>query len=257
MLIEIFIFVIGLVVGSFLNVCIQRLPREESIVKPGSRCPECKHGIAWHDNVPLLSFLLLGGRCRHCHTRISFRYPLIELISGGIWLWSWQADGNPALFLIRTVFVSILLVTTVTDLETGLIPDEFNLFGTAVGLAGSVIYPALHETSLVQAALLRSVIGLLVGGGLIYITGMIGDWIFQRESMGGGDIKFLAMAGTFLGWEKVLLTFMTAPFLALPFALYLRWFKKEDVIPYGPFLSMAAGVHFLYGNWFWKNFLTL
>jgi leader peptidase (prepilin peptidase)/N-methyltransferase len=100
-------------------------------------------------------------------------------------------------------------------------------------------------------------IGLLTGGGIIYITGLAGNWIFQRESMGGGDVKLLALIGAFLGWEKVLLTFFTAPMIALPFALYRRWVKKEEVIPYGPFLSLAAAVQFFYGSWFWKYFLKI
>lgn len=257
MLLEIFLFLIGLVVGSFLNVCIHRLPRGESIVRPRSYCPKCGKPIAWFDNIPLLSFFILRGHCRHCLVRISFRYPAVELLSGLIWLGSWKASGGVPIFWIGTLFLSLLLVVTAADFETGLIPDTVSFFGMAAGLAASFFCPNLHGTLSGLVALERSAIGLAIGGGLIYVIGLAGDWIFQRESMGGGDVKLLAMAGSFLGWEKVLLTFFTAPLVALPFALYQRWVKKEEVIPYGPFLSLAAAVQFFYGGIFWKLFLGI
>lgn len=264
-MIEILVIVLGLVVGSFLNVVIQRLPQDESLVKPGSRCPKCESRIAWHDNIPVLSFLLLGGRCRRCRERIPFRYPLVELGSAVIWYGSWRAFGTSPTFLISVVYVSLLFVATVTDLETGLIPDEITLGGAIVGLGTSLFWPALHQTPLNFVGLGQSVLGLLVGGGLIYATGLAGNWIFQRElakrgleqSMGGGDVKLLAMAGSFLGWEKVLLGFFIAPILGFPFALYQRLAKKEAVIPYGPFLAVACLIQFFWGNKIWEWFLGI
>ena len=259
------VFLMGLVVGSFLNVLIHRLPKDESILRPHrSYCPRCGHDIAWYDNIPVLSFILLGGKCRHCRERISWRYLFVELASGGLWLGSWIGSGGSSVFWVSVVFTSLLLVGLVTDFETGLIPDEITLGGSLVGLGASFFLPELHQTSLSTAAVGKSLLGLLVGGGIIYLTGLAGNWIFQRElmkrgleqSMGGGDVKLLAMVGAFLGWEKVLLVFFTAPFLGLPFALYQRFAKKEAVIPYGPFLSIAAGVYFFYGQSVWNYFIA-
>lgn len=255
--VEIFVFLFGLAAGSFLNVCIHRLPRRESIVSPGSRCPNCSQAIRWFDNIPLLGFLVLGGRCRSCRGRISFRYPAVELASGILWILSWRGMQELPLFGVQVIFFSLLLVVSVTDLETGLIPDEANLLGMGAGLVSSFLIPGLQGTSDPFGALIQSAVGLLVGGALIYGTGVIGNWIFQRESMGGGDVKLMALIGSFLGWQKVLLVFFTAPLFALPFALYTRWVKKEKIIPYGPFLALAAGVLFFYGNTVWRYFLTI
>ena len=262
---ETFLFVIGLAVGSFLNVLIHRLPKDESIIRPGSYCPGCGKRIAWYDNIPVLSFVLLGAKCRACKQPIAWRYPLVELTSGILWYGAWQWSGEPILFLTSVVFISILLVVSVTDLETGLIPDEMTLGGALIGLGASFFYPQIHQTPFALAGLLRGGIGLLVGGGLIYLTGLAGNWIFQRElmkrgldqSMGGGDVKLLAMMGCFLGWEKALLTFFTAPFFALPFAIYQKVAKKEAIIPYGPFLAIAAALHFFMGDLIWRYFLKL
>ncbi len=246
--VSVWVFAMGLIIGSWLNVCIHRMPRDESIVSPGSHCPNCRHPIQWFDNVPLLSFILLGGKCRRCRARISVRYFLVELVSGLLWLMSWKANGLSFAFAIQVVFFSILLVVTMTDFETGLIPDETNFLGLALGLAFSFFYPPLHESLTPAASLGQSALGALIGGGIIYGTGLFGSLVFKKESMGGGDVKLMAMAGSFLGWQKIVFTFFTAPFFALPFALYLKWVKKEETVPYGPFLALAAMLQFFYGD---------
>ena len=265
MVIDIFILVLGLAVGSFLNVAIHRLPHDQSVITPSSRCPKCEGPIAWYDNIPVLSFLILARRCRHCREKISIRYPAVELVSALIWYESWRTSGGSVAFLIPVLFISLLLVATVTDLETGLIPDEVTLGGIIAGLLASYFWPALHETTLGYVAIGRSALGFFTGGALIYVTGLAGNWIFQRElaklgmnqSMGGGDVKLLAMAGSFLGWEKVLLGFFTAPLLGLPFALYTRLAKNNRIIPYGPFLSIACLIQFLFGNVLWQWFMRI
>lgn len=246
------VFLLGLVVGSFLNVCIHRLPRGESIVQPRSYCPKCGKPVAWFDNIPLVSFVILRGHCRHCPGSISLRYPAVELASALVWIGSWRGTEGIMEFGISVVFLSLLLVAAATDFETGLIPDEITFVGVGAGLAASYFYPALHGEPAGLSALMKSALGAAAGGALIFVTGLAGDWIFQRESMGGGDVKLLAMAGSFLGWEQTVLTFFTAPILALPFALYQRWVKKEEIIPYGPFLSLAAAVQFCYGEALWR-----
>lgn len=255
-MIEIFIFILGLCAGSFLNVLIHRLPRGESIVRPGSRCPNCARPVRWFDNVPVLSFILLRGKCRLCTKKISLRYPLIETAAGILWWLTWRWSPSVPFFMVQAVFLSLLLVASFSDWETGLIPDSISIGGMAAGLAFSFLYPQFHGMSLSWMGLLRSTLGLLAGGGLIYLIGTLGNFIFRKEletrgldqSMGGGDVKLMAMAGSFLGWEKIVLSFFVAPLLCLPFALYVRWIKKEATVPYGPFLSLACAINFYSGN---------
>ena len=243
-------FVIGSCIGSFLNVCIYRLPREESIVHPRSRCPHCHHPIAWQDNVPFVSFLLLAGRCRHCGRRIAWRYPVVELLTGLMTVAVLQRFGPGAIGLVYVAFVSALIAASFIDLEFQIIPDEISLGGLALGVLLSVALPALHGTDSRVLALARSVLGLLVGGGLLYATGLLGDLLFRKESMGGGDIKLLAMAGSILGWKLVVLTFFISPILALIPGLFVLVMKRSHVIPYGPFLSLGLVLSLFFGGAF-------
>ncbi|MBI4340908.1 MAG: prepilin peptidase [Candidatus Omnitrophica bacterium] len=238
----------GSCLGSFLNVCIYRLPREQSVVKPRSRCPHCRKAIAWYDNVPLLSFFALGGRCRHCRKVIDWRYPLVELLasvaSGAVL----QRFGLGPAGWIYVAFVAGLIAASIIDLEFQIIPDEISLGGLAVGLLASFAVPALHGTDSHWLSLGRSVIGMLVGGGVLYGTGLLGDLIFRKESMGGGDIKLLAMAGSVVGWKLVLVTFFLAPLLAVGPGLLVLLIKRSHVIPYGPFLSLGLALSLFYGH---------
>jgi leader peptidase (prepilin peptidase)/N-methyltransferase len=254
---EALIVFIALCLGSFLNVCIYRLPVGKSLWRPGSHCPKCSHSIAWFDNIPVLSFLLLGGKCRHCRKGIPIRYPTVELATALVWFWSWKASATMPGFWITGTFLSLLIVVSLTDLETGSIPDAVSYFGIGLGLAASFVYPALQGSLTPIGGLAESAMGAAVGSVLMFVMAVVGSWIFQRESMGDGDVKLLGMIGSFLGWEKVLLTFFAAPFLALPFALYQQLGKREEEVPYGPFLSLAGGVLFFYGNLLWQLFLGL
>lgn len=237
----------GACIGSFLNVCIYRLPREQSVVSPGSRCPHCARPIAGYDNIPLVSFLLLRGACRRCHKPISWRYPLIELVTGMALAGVVFKFGFGALSAAYGAFICALIAASIIDLEFQIIPDEISLGGLVVGLGLSILVPSLHGTSSRLWALASSVIGLLVGGGLLYATGLLGDFLFRKESMGGGDIKLLAMAGTILGWKLVVMAFFLAPMLALLPGLFVLIFKRSHVIPYGPFLSLALIVSLFLG----------
>jgi leader peptidase (prepilin peptidase)/N-methyltransferase len=241
-------FAVGSFLGSFLNVCIYRLPREQSVVRPRSRCPGCKRTIVWYDNIPLLSFALLGAACRHCKTRISWRYPLVEALTGVSTVVVLQRFGvNPA-GLVYVAFVAALIAASFVDLEFQIIPDEISVGGLVVGVVVSGLVPALHGTDSRWLALGRSGLGLLAGGGILYVTAVVGDFIFRKESMGGGDIKLLAMAGSILGWKLVLLTFFIAPIFALIPGLLVLLFKKSHIIPYGPFLSIGLVVSLFAGN---------
>lgn len=243
-----FIFVFGAVVGSFLNVCIYRMPRDVSVVRPRSFCPQCKTKIPWHENIPLLSYGLLGGKCSHCKKRIHVRYFIIELASAILWWVLWRQNGFSAEFVMGIVFFSILLAVTVTDFETGLIPDQLMVVGIVTGLLGSICGNQHFPQAVWYQRLFMSLLGFFAGGGILYITGWIGKWIFHKESMGGGDVKLLAMMGSFLGAMAAIGIFLLAPFLALPFALWQRWIKKEETIPFGPFLALAGALFFVHGN---------
>ena len=241
-------FALGSCVGSFLNVCIYRLPREQSVVRPRSRCPSCRRLIVWYDNIPLLSVLLLRGKCRHCPARISWRYPLVEALTGGATVAVLQRFGTTPVGFSYVAFVAALIAVSFVDLEFQIIPDEISVGGLVVGVVLSGFIPALHGTDSRWLAVGRSLLGLVAGGGILYVTAVVGDFIFKKESMGGGDIKLLAMAGSVLGWKLVLVTFFVAPVLALVPGLFVLLFKKTHIIPYGPFLSLGLVVSLFYGE---------
>ena len=241
-------FAIGTFIGSFLNVCIYRLPREQSIVRPRSHCPHCRRTIAWHDNVPILSYLLLRARCRHCGKPIHWRYPVVEALTGALTAWTFARFGLTPQAVVYAVFLWALIVASGIDFEFQIIPDEISIGGLVVGLIVSGLMPQLHGTAAPLVALKRSVLGALVGGGALYLTGLFGTLVFRKEAMGGGDVKLLAMAGSILGWKLVTLAFFLAPLLAIIPGLAVLLWKRSHVIPYGPFLSMALVLSLFIGQ---------
>ena len=251
---DLILLVFGLCVGSFLNVCIHRFLRGESIVTPRSYCPACRKPIAWYDNIPLLSFVILGGKCRKCGLPISPRYFFIELLTGlsfvgSVHYFGWTAEGAASIVLL-----TFLLGMSATDLEERIIPDEMSLPAIVIGLLFSASFPMLqHETNHWQG-FLQSVFGTVIGGGTIYASGVFGEFLFKKESMGGGDVKLMAAVGAFLGWKEVILVFFLAPILALPIGLYMKFKKKEDYIPYGPFLSLAGIIILFFGDFLIRMF---
>lgn len=253
MILKFFLFVVGACVGSFLNVCIWRLPREESIVKPRSHCPHCNHGLAWYDNIPIFSYLILRGRCRYCKHPISFRYFVVELITASLFLGFFCHFGLSLVFLIYTALACALIVVTFIDLKHRIIPDEITIPGLILGLIVSFCYPGLHGKAfrilpIFGSALWASVLGVIVGGGVIYLTGIAGNFIFKKESMGGGDVKLLAMVGAFLGWKLALFTLFSACIFGSVVGLPLRIWRKVELIPFGPFLSIGAICSIIWGE---------
>ena len=250
----IFTFAFGAVVGSFLNVCIWRLPTDRSLFWPGSHCPRCLRFIRWYDNIPLVSYLLLRGRCRHCGARISPRYPLVEGATALAFVGLYFADivvtgdrpPSYALLGVHCYLVASLLAASLIDLDHQIIPDEITFGGVVVGLAASALVPALHDNvrALVGIGwldrLIWSTVGALAGSGMTAGMALLGKWIFRRDAMGMGDVKLMAMLGTFLGWQGALLVFFIAPFFGLAIGGFLALKRRTRVIPYGPFLSMAA-----------------
>ena len=241
-------FIFGAIIGSFLNVCIVRLPHEKSVVFPGSHCVKCHKPIAWYDNVPLLSYFLLGGKCRHCHEKFSFRYALVELVTALTFLGFYLYYGLDILLLPYLIMVCGFIVATFVDFEHRIIPDEVSVGGMCAGLFLSLAIPKLHVVAGEHGYMWRdyllslgfSLLGVLIGGGLIYLMGMLGDFIFKKESMGGGDVKLLAMVGAFLGWKSALLTFFIAPFFGAIFGIIEKIRTKDTAIAYGPFLVLGA-----------------
>lgn len=241
-------FVWGSLMGSFLNVCIFRMPREQSVVRPRSRCPACERPIAWYDNIPLVSYVVLRGACRHCKRSISWRYPVVEALTGTAAVSVFHRFGMSAAGWIYLAFICALIVASFVDFEFQIIPDEISVGGLVVGVLCSVLIPSLHGTDSPWVALGRSVLGLFVGGGLLYGTGIIGDFMFRKESMGGGDIKLLAMAGSLLGWKAVTVTFFISPVIALIPGVFVLLLKRTNVIPYGPFLSLGLVASLFFGD---------
>src|SRR5215218_6597515 len=188
---------LGLAIGSFLNVVIHRLPRQESVITPGSRCPTCGSSLQWFDNVPVLSYAVLAGRCRGCRSGISIRYPIVELITAGVFVWHYLVFGWTPLLAVRLAFAASLVALFAIDLEHHLLPDVITLPGIAVGLVASVFLPP---------GLTESLIGVLIGGGVLWAIGEAYFRYSGEEGMGGGDVKMLAMIGAVLGWKLVLVT---------------------------------------------------
>jgi len=242
------IFIFGLIIGSFLNVCIYRMPRNESIVSPGSRCASCKKPIKWYDNIPLLSYVLLRGKCRSCGARISPRYFFVEFISALCFLILFMNFRFHYIFWIYSLLTSGLIVVGFIDLEFQIIPDSISLIGIFIGIILNVAFPGLQGAFTWKRAFLNSMAGALIGGGLIYLTGVLGRLAFKKESMGGGDVKLMAMLGAFLGWKIAVLIFFLAPFFGAPIGIYMKFVKKEDIIPYGPYISLASFTAMVWGH---------
>ncbi|MDP8216890.1 MAG: prepilin peptidase [Candidatus Kaelpia imicola] len=233
------IFFLGASLGSFLNVCILRLPQEESVLRPPSHCPKCKHRIRWFDNIPILSFLVLRAKCRDCGAGISIQYPIVELISGLVLLYFYNIYGISITAFIFSFFLYGLIVAAFSDFQTRLIPDEVSLGLLPVGLIFSFFNPVI-ESLYGSNPLMVSLLGAVTGAAMIYLTGLLGKIVFKKEAMGFGDVKFMAMIGAFLGWKLIILNYFIAPFFALGYGLYRKIRYKDDYLPYGPFLAIAA-----------------
>jgi len=261
---SVFAFLYGLVVGSFLNVCIHRLPRHESVVRPRSRCPQCGQLIAAYDNIPLVSYLLLRGRCRHCGARISPLYFCVELTAGLLALYLYSVFGLSAALAKAATLAAALLVLTITDWRERLLPDLVTFPGMALGLGFSLIVPVDDGVGMFLArqagldripvrldSLLDSLLGALLGAGLLYALGEAYFRLRGREGMGFGDVKMMAMVGFFLGPKLALLTIFlgSAAGAVLGLAFLAASGKSSDYeLPFGSFLGVAAMVATVWGR---------
>jgi len=237
------LFVIGCILGSFLNVVAYRAPRGRSIVTPPSACPACGARIRPWDNVPVLSYVFLRGRCRDCGARISPRYVLVELLGGAIPLLLWSRYGVGTELALLWPLMYVLLVLSVIDLDTRTLPDKVTLPGIAVGLIAS---PLIGYTTFVG-----SLVGAAVGGGALFLIALLGDAVFRKESMGGGDIKLAAMLGAFLGWKLCLVLLFVAFFVGAVVGVAVivaRGRQWDRTVPFGPFIALGAFASALWGD---------
>ena len=243
LILSLFALVTGMVVGSFLNVCICRLPKDESVVSPPSHCPRCDYRIRWYDNIPLVSYLLLRGRCRGCGTRISIQYPLVELLNGLLTLALFLRFGPTLAFLALFLFCSALVVITFIDLEHQIIPDEISLPGIVIGFVCSFFLPGYSW--------LNSMLGILLGGGSLLLIAYTYQWLTGNEGMGGGDIKLLAMMGAFLGWKSILFIVFASSLAGSIIGVTMMLVLKKDsklAIPFGPYLAFGALLYIFCGR---------
>jgi leader peptidase (prepilin peptidase)/N-methyltransferase len=235
--------IFGLVVGSFLNVVIARVPQGRSLLRPGSACPRCGTPIAWYDNIPVVSFLVLRGRCRACGTAISWRYPLVEAVTAGLFAAAGFAFGPTLDGVVGAALLAALLAITVIDLDHQIIPDVISLPGIVAGFLANL---ATGRVSWVE-----SLVGALVGGGLFIAIAVVGSWWAGQEAMGGGDIKLAAMLGAFLGWKvlaiSVFLSTVVGGILSAVFmTVGIR--GRKDPIPFGPFLAVGGAAGLFWGE---------
>ena len=259
------IFFLGTIVGSFLNVCIYRIPHNASIVRPlRSCCRYCRHPIHWYDNIPLFSWIGLRGRCRKCRTFIGLRYPLVEGLTGFAFLWC-RLRLPPVLALLGMIFVSLLIVAAFIDWDHRILPDRLTIGGAILGVSISYLFPVLHGVVASEGALvdsvrsgLLSIVGVLLGSGLLLWIAFIGEVVCRKEVIGLGDVAFLGCIGAFCGWQGAFFALFGGAFcgtiVLLPLVIWQRIkqnkaivsAKSSDFIPFGPWLAIGAALYFLF-----------
>lgn len=243
--------VVGLAVGSFLNVIVHRLPRGQSIVFPPSACARCGARIRWYDNVPIVGWLVLRGRCRDCHERISLRYPVVEIVTMAAFLACYWRFGLEWLLLPRLFLSAALIALFAIDLEHQLLPNAITVPGIAVGVLCSLMLPPGPRDSL---------LGVALGGGVLWAIGEAWYRLRHMEAMGFGDVKMLAMVGAFLGWKLVVVTFVLSSLIGGLFAALLLAARRTtltSLIPFGTFLAVAAYIAALWGQSMMEWYLSL
>ncbi len=233
------VFLFGICLGSFYNVVGYRLPKEESLISPSSHCTKCNHPLGASELVPIFSYLFLGGKCKKCKEKISLFYPVFELITGLLFVISYWIFGFSIEFAIAITFISVLLIVIISDYQTMIIPDETLIIGSIAILIEQFIQSGLKETCVHLA-------GGIISFTIMFLIKKLGDFLFKKESMGGGDIKLMFLFGIVIGPFMSTISIFIAAFIALPISLVILMKKKENIIPFGPFLSIAAILIFLF-----------
>ncbi len=239
------VFLLGLIVGSFLNVVIYRMPRGLSVVKPRSYCTKCGHKIRWYENIPVLSYIFLRGKCSSCGEKISVRYPLIEILTGLAAVAAYLKWGLTVDFIFNFLFLSLLIAITFIDIDFKIIPDELNLVGFFLGIVYSFFR---HDFSVFDAFL-----GAVVGAGFLFLIGYLYFKFKGIEGLGFGDVKLMAFIGTYLGWFGSLFTIFFGSLLGAIVGITVAYIKGEKnknryEIPFGPFLATGAAIYLFFGE---------
>lgn len=261
LLFAIYAFALGAIVGSFLNVVIHRYPLEQSVVSPPSHCPRCGMRIRWFDNIPVVSYLALAGRCRGCRLPISARYPLLELANALFYLAIWHHTGLSWLFVPLAALVSMAIVLIYIDLDIQILPDVIDLPGIAIGLLlGAMHAGALLPDLMLSVSLLDSLAGILLGGGLLFAVSAAYKLVRKVEGMGLGDVKMLAMIGAVTGWRAIVPLLFLASFTGAAFGIALgfrRYRNLQFAIPFGVFLGIAFLTIVFFGNTLFEWYRSL
>ena len=226
-------FLFGIVMGSFYHVVATRLSNDESIVFPGSHCPKCNHFLKWYENIPVVSYLILKGKCSHCHSKIPISYLIVEVITGLLFMACFHSFGFSLMLLISLIFISSLVIVIVSDIEYMIILDEV----LVVSALMIILIYLVGDGWLKMAYHIYNGIGAFVA---MYSIKLLGDKVFKKESLGGGDIKLMFLFGLVIGFPMAICTIFLATFIAFPIALIILFSDKENIIPFGPFLSIAA-----------------
>jgi len=243
------IIIFGLILGSFANVCISRIPKEESIISPLSHCPKCGEPIKWFDNIPVVSFIVLRAKCRKCRERISIQYPLIELTTGIAFFLAALRFKIDIALLFYMFFILLLIIISAVDFYYMVIPDSLSLAILSIGIIGC-FFGVCPGASL-KSRLINSLLGVITGGGTLYVLGFIGSKLMNKEAIGGGDIKLLAAIGAVLGWSKIFPVLLIASFVGSIFGIILIISKKierKGYIPFGPFIALSAFINIFIPN---------
>lgn len=247
-----FFFILGAIFGSFANVIILRLPLKKSIVQPRSHCLACGKNILWYDNIPLVSYLFLRGRCRHCQNKFSFRYFIVELITAWLFALAYQYFGLSWNLVEALCFLFPMVICTFIDLDHMILPDKFTISGIFIGLVGSYLNPERQFTD--------AVLGILLGGGFLWLLAYLYFIFSGRDGLGGGDIKLLAWIGAVLGWRAIPFVILVSSVFGSAVGLILSKRNPEGfktMIPFGPFLAIGAVIYLFGGSWLGELYLNL
>lgn len=251
-------FFFGACVGSFLNVCIHRIPLDESVVHPRSHCPKCGYMIAWFDNIPLVSWLALRGKCRKCHNPISPRYFLVELLTGVLFLIVWNQHGLSAITPVYWLIISGLVLGTFVDFEHMIIPDRVTLGGMVAGLICSAAFPVIHGQTELWLSVRASLIGIAAGSGSLYLVGLLGKLMFKKDAMGMGDVKLLGGMGAFFGWPALVFIILVSSLAGSLAGVGMILFGRKEWqsrIPFGPYLALGALLWMFGGQAWWTRYI--
>ncbi|PIE70744.1 MAG: prepilin peptidase [Deltaproteobacteria bacterium] len=246
---SVLVFAVGLCIGSFLNVCIYRIPESVSVVFPPSACPACHAPIRWYDNIPVLSYLVLRARCRRCQTAIPLRYPLIELLTGLSALAAYFTWGPGISLLVYFTFIAVMILITFIDIDHQIIPNAISLPGIPIFYAAAFLVPG--------AGWDERLIGILIGGGSLWTVNVIYRLVKRMDGMGGGDVKLLALIGGFIGWQGVFFTIFISSAAGSLIGLFIMCLRRKSLtfaIPFGPFLALGGVLYIFFGseliNWY-------